>query len=185
MPGMPAASTRLLCAVVACVLAACAYERPRPAAWGPLPAPASTDCREFAGSFLDAGEATVSSGRASLIGTLFDYRARETTVVRVPDRVQFEFVPEAALRVTLFRDDQARFVRETKDFACVDGHLVVRDARMAAGAGAVGYETFVVTLMLGSDYVTARVEDSGVGVALLVPVVATATIWQRHRRVPG
>lgn len=183
MRGMVVARVRFLCAVVACMLSACAFDRPRPAAWGPLTPPGSADCREFAIAVYDMGEATNRTGRASLVGTLFGHAARESTAVRLSDRTSFAFLPEGALRVTLLREDRPAFVRETKDFACSEGQLVVTDGRIAAGAGVAAYETFVVTFRLDAEYLTARVEDSGIGLVGILPVLASETTWQRYRRV--
>jgi hypothetical protein len=69
------------------------------------------------------------------------------------------------------------------EFACEKGVLVVRRGRWVNEGQGHGRETFTIELSAAGDWLIARQQESIVGLAVVMPVIATQTRWYRFARL--
>ena len=166
---------------------ACAVGNPTyPTNWDPLVPPASADCRRLEGVYADRGQTRDNLTARSRTRELFGYREEWKQAVSV----RFRFVGDDVLAVTVSGTDRELVTRNlhatTGDFACEEGHLIVRDRRWVAEDLVAGHEKTTLELHHADGYLVANVNEFTLAVVfIVVPLVADATHWYRFQRLPN
>lgn len=173
---------------ISLLLSACSFRQPYPLKeWGPLPTPATTDCRDFADR---SGWSIRGNGGDDFAAEFLSYSgpvANQSVTGSSADRLTFSFPDDRSLEVMLWIGKKRLTTRtltaDTGQFVCGDGRLILRPgpgwmAALMAGGGVV--PTF--TLMDSASYLFVREEDTGIGRILFVPVWTKSTSWYRFPR---
>lgn len=166
------------------LLTACAVHRPYPASWEPLPVPPTADCHHFEGNYYDRGEIPGRpAAQPSLVAQLFGYRTQRGTV----GHVRFVLLQNEVLQVNFWEGMDWRstptFTRETNDFTCEAGRLVVHDQHGAVGGGVIGLQDVTITFSATEGHLVAEVKEFAAGLLFILPVAGTATSWYRFRHL--
>ena len=166
-------------------LAGCAVtDEKSPVVWGPLPLPASADCARFAGSYADRGEMVSSASQPSLTYGLFGHHGPWQSA----RRVDFALPQAGVLEITAWDADRPLLKRtltsKAGEFACKDGHLVVRNKRWVAADLVAGREDVTIEFSDAGAQLVAHVRESTYGaIFAVVPIAGTAARWSRFARL--
>lgn len=165
------------------LLGACAFSDPYPASWGPISPLPSEDCRQFEASYGVRGERAGESAPSYLTFLFFLPQAESARATRV----SFSLLGNDILEVTLWEDANRLLSRtlttQAGEFACEKGLLVVRRARWVMEGQAAGREDITIEFAVAGDQLVAKVKESVVGLAVVIPVAATQTRWYRFPRL--
>lgn len=174
----------LLAFAAACLLGACAVsEYQYPTAWDPLP-PAPAGCALLAGTYSDRGE---SGGQASEVPSLAYQLFGPNSPWEKAASVKLELPNAESLVVTVSDSGGpivSRLLKASADeFACRNGHLVVRGQRWIATDLVMGRQGYVVDLAAAPKYLVAKVNEETYGTLfVVVPIAGTAQHWYRFAR---
>jgi hypothetical protein len=165
-------------------VAGCATVNPYPAAWAPLPAPSSTDCKHLEGSYSDKAESS-DRVKPSLTRELFGFN----TDWEKATRVDFSLPRDDTLEVTVWSGTDKLLTRTLStaegELACDAGRLVLRNTRWVRADVIVAREKAKLTLHRAGDYLVTEVEDDLTGLFfVIVPIVGSVTNWYRFAKVP-
>lgn len=163
------------------LLGGCAFTEPYPTAWDSPAPPASQDCRHLEGQYGDGGEKPDSPWQVSLAGLLFETGGAGAT------RVSLSLPRDTSMEVVVWANSTPSLTRtlsaERGEFVCEKGVLMVRRARWVNEGQGHGRETISVELSAAGDWLIARMDESIVGLAVVMPVIATQTRWYRFPRL--
>jgi hypothetical protein len=174
------------CAAIAAVLvvAGCAAVNPYPPAWDPLPAPSSTDCKHFEGSYADKAESS-DRLKPSLMRELFGFNSDWEKATRV----DFSLPRGDALEVTVWSGTDKLLSRTFSaaegELACDAGRLILRNTRWVRADVMIAREKAKLTLHKAGDYLVTEVEDDLTGLFfIIVPIIGSVTNWYRFAKIP-
>ncbi len=177
-------ATRSYSAIVAVlVVAGCAAVNPYPAAWDPLPAPSSTDCKRFEGRYADKADSN-DNVKPSLTRELFGFN----TDWEKATRVDFSLPRDDTLEVTVSSGTDKMMTRTFSaaegELACDAGRLILRTTHWTRADVMLAREKAKLTLHRAGDYLVAEVEDDLTGLFfVIVPIVGSVTNWYRFAKV--
>lgn len=158
------------------LLNACTFTDPYPASWGALSTPLSEDCRHVEGNYSNPGESAGSSDHPWLTWVLFGQSLRAT-------RVNLSLPRNGVLEVTGWENTDRVFSQtlttQAGEFACEKGLLVVRRRHWVHEGQAVARSEFTIELAAAGDDLVAKMTESAIGLAVVVPVAGTLTRWYR------
>jgi hypothetical protein len=166
----------------------CSFNRPYPVAWPALPESQATDCQSIKGIYDNPSETVDSQQYQPPLASLL---LEDDSIKFYPTQVALSLPDPSTLEVTALGayGEIFRQTLSTKDrqFVCENGHAVVtKHPRWVDADVAYVRQSFVVELIPSDEDLVAKVQESDVGVAMLViPVVATSTTWSRFRRRVG
>jgi hypothetical protein len=178
-------ATRSNAAIAAVLLvAACAGVNPYPAAWGPLPAPSSTDCKHFEGRYADKADSS-DQIKPSLTRELLGFN----TDWEKATRVDFSLPRDDTLEVTVWSGTDNLLTRSFSaaegELACDAGRLILRNTRWIRADVLLAREKAKLTLHKAGDYLVTEVDDDLTGLFfVIVPIVGSVTNWYRFAKMP-
>ena len=178
-------ATRSYSALAAALfVAGCAGVNPYPVAWDPLPAPSSTDCKHFEGSYADKAESS-DRVKPSLMRELLGFN----TDWEKATRVDFSLPRDDTLEVTVWSGTDKLLTRTFSaaegELACDAGRLILRTTHWTRADVMLAREKAKLTLHSAGDYLVAEVEDDLTGLFfVIVPIVGSVTNWYRFAKVP-
>jgi hypothetical protein len=166
------------------VVAGCAAINPYPAAWDPLPAPSSSDCKHFEGIYSDKAESS-DRVKPSLTRELFGFN----TDWEKATRVDFSLPRDDTFEVTVWNGTDKMMTRTFSaaegELACDAGRLILRNTRWVRADVMIAREKAKLTLHKAGDYLVTEVEDDLTGLFfVIVPIVGSVTNWYRFARLP-
>jgi hypothetical protein len=177
-------ATRSYSAIAAVlVVAGCAAVNPYPAAWDPLPAPSSTDCKHFEGRYADKADSR-DYVKPSLTRELFGFN----TDWEKATRVDFSLLRDDMLEVTVWSGTDKMLTRTFSaaegELACDAGRLILRNTRWVRADVMFAREKAKLTLHKDGDYLVTEVKDDLTGLFfVIVPIVGSVTNWYRFAKI--
>jgi len=168
----------------ALTVAGCAAVNPYPAAWDPLPAPSSTDCRHFEGGYADKADSS-DNVKPSLTRELFGFN----TDWEKATRVDFSLPRDDTLEVTVWSGTDKLLSRTLSaaegELACDAGRLILRNTHWTRADVMLAREKAKLTLHKAGDYLVTEVEDDLTGLFfIIVPIIGSVTNWYRFAKIP-
>ena len=159
-------------------------DTPYPISWDPIPAPAASDCRQFAGAYADRGEAFGDTARPSLTRELFG----ADSPWEKASSVRFDFAAEESVEVTVsgegLKPETRRFSIKTGEARCDRGRLELVARRWVASDLMSGRESVKIELAQADPFLVAHVHESITGVMfLVVPLSGESARWFRFPRL--
>jgi hypothetical protein len=166
------------------VVAGCAAVNPYPAAWDPLPASSSTDCKQFEGSYADKADSS-DNVKPSLTRELFGFNTDWEKATRVDFSLPRDDTLEVTVRSGTDKLLAGTFRAAEGELACDAGRLILRNTRWVRADVMLAREKAKLTLHKDGDYLVAQVEDNMTGLFfVIVPIVGSVTNWYRFAKVP-
>ena len=169
--------------VLVVIVAGCSVvDAPYPPAWDPLSDARAPDCRRFAGTYLDRGEAPGQTARPSLTRELFGQESPWEKAASL----RIDLTPEGAT-VSVSGPAQPfvhHFSAKEGDFRCDAGKLVLRHHRWVASGLMSGRESVKASLFEAEPFLVAHVEERMTGVMfMVVPLAGESARWFRFGRL--
>jgi len=144
-------------------------------------------CPDISGKYANTGDSVSPQHSLSLASVLISFGVPWDKSV---DITELSFDDADTLRVGVITGSQvvkeATLSRKHGDFTCDEDGLTPRSSSGGrAGEGGIGYASQTISFTTADGGVLAgKVRNSAVGIAFLIPVVGTQTMWYSWKPAP-
>ncbi len=174
-------SFRYLGFLITVILFGCSSTLEYPKKWEPIDRQSTTDCKFISGVYLNSDETVVGRGPSKLTRVLH----KQGQIVSDFHSVKIEFDQNLHLIISGITKPDATPLQLSviRNYECKNGALEFEFSSVTSGDNVVGMGSSKRRLFKSGNYLVVETDESGVGIVLLIPVVASANYWYRFPKI--